>query len=106
MANNEQINATSYYALPSGRQLEDFIFEWDLDFATGSALKYLWRAGRKDGESAAKDKAKAEHFIRFIARHTEDTDEDEVRENLRGLISLALRDGEFHEAEKETTNND
>ena len=53
MANNEQINATSYYALPSGRQLEDFIFEWDLDFATGSALKYLWRAGRKDGESAA-----------------------------------------------------
>ncbi len=100
MGNNEQIDKTSYYVLPSGRQLEDFIFDWDLDFATGSALKYLWRAGRKDGECAAKDKAKAEHFIRFIARHTEDVDEEEVRENLRGLVSLALRDCEFGMAGK------
>ena len=48
--NNEQIDNTSYYRLPSGRQLEDFIAEHGLKFAEGSALKYLWRAGKKDGE--------------------------------------------------------
>ena len=67
--NNEQIDNTSYYALPSGRQLEDFIAERRLSFAQGSALKYLWRAGKKDGETAEKDRAKAEHFIRANARH-------------------------------------
>ena len=65
--NNEQIDHTSYYALPSGRQLEDFIADRNLSFAMGSAVKYLYRAGKKDGEAKAKDLAKADHFIRFIA---------------------------------------
>lgn len=63
--NNTQIDHTSYYALPSGRQLEDFIADRNLSFAMGSALKYLWRAGKKDGESREKDLAKAEHYVRF-----------------------------------------
>jgi len=66
--NNEQIDNTSYYELPSGRQLEAFIAEQHLSFAEGSALKYLWRAGKKDGESAEKDRAKAKHFIEFESR--------------------------------------
>lgn len=65
--NNTQIDRTSYYALPSGRQLEDFIADRNLSFAMGSAVKYLYRAGKKDGEDKAKDLAKADHFVRFIA---------------------------------------
>lgn len=66
--NNEQIDKTSYYELPGGGQLEDFIAEYELSFGIGSALKYLFRAGNKDGESVEKDRAKARHFIEFEAR--------------------------------------
>lgn len=66
--NNEQIDNTSYYKLPCGRYLEDFIHEKCLNFAAGSALKYLWRAGKKDGESTSKDMDKCMHYCKFIAR--------------------------------------
>lgn len=65
--NNEQIDNTDYYLLPNGKYLEDFILYKKLNFAWGSALKYWWRAGKKDGESAEKDLAKYEHYVRFIA---------------------------------------
>ena len=68
MSNSEQINNTSYYQLPCGKFLEDFIFFKGLNFNMGSALKYIWRAGKKDGESKEKDSAKAEHYIRFEAK--------------------------------------
>lgn len=66
--NNDQIDNTSYYALPRGKQLEDYIYAKGLNFAEGSALKYAWRAGKKDGESAAKDIAKCTHYCTFLAR--------------------------------------
>lgn len=65
---NEQIDNTSYYSLPSGRFLEDFILEEGLNFAEGSALKYLWRAGHKKGESKEKDLAKFDHYCRYLCR--------------------------------------
>lgn len=89
--NNEQIDNTDYYRLPSGRQLEDFIAERNLSFAEGSALKYLFRAGKKDGESTEKDRAKAEHYIRFIARN-DCNEELVVRNRLQNLLSLANGD--------------
>ena len=89
--NNEQIDNTDYYRLPSGRQLEDFIAERGLKFAEGSALKYLFRAGKKDGESAEKDRAKAEHFINFIARQ-ECVSDFNVRIFLENLLRLANSD--------------
>jgi hypothetical protein len=52
--------------LPSGKQLEDFIHYKKLSFAEGSAVKYLWRAGKKDGESKEKDLKKAEHYLKFL----------------------------------------
>ncbi len=67
MANSNQIDKTSYYQLPCGRFLEDFIYNERLNFNFGSALKYKWRAGKKDGESMEKDLAKAEHYIRAEA---------------------------------------
>ena len=66
--NNQQIDYTDYYRLPCGMQLEDFIAWKRLDFFEGSALKYAWRAGRKDGEPEAKDMAKCEHYCAFMAR--------------------------------------
>lgn len=66
--NNDQIDNTDYYRLPCGKYLEDFIYAKKMNFAWGSALKYWWRAGRKDGENVEKDLAKHEHYVRFIAR--------------------------------------
>ena len=68
MANSNQINSTSYYQLPCGKFLEDFIYYRGLNFNMGSALKYRWRAGNKDGESREKDLAKCEHYIIFEAK--------------------------------------
>lgn len=67
--NETQIDGTSYYALPCGRQLEDYIWTMRLDFARGSALKYRFRAGKKDGESEAKDRAKMEHYCAFVSSY-------------------------------------
>ena len=66
--NNLVIDGPDYYRLPCGRYLEDYIAYCDLDFSTGSALKYAWRAGRKFGESRVKDLEKARHYCEFIAR--------------------------------------
>jgi hypothetical protein len=88
MKNNNQIDNTSYYTLPSGRQLEDFIYAECLNFAAGSALKYLWRAGKKDGESKEKDMKKARHYIRFVASRTNSSEHD-VRMLFDTLIKRA-----------------
>lgn len=88
MKNNNQIDNTSYYTLPSGKQLEDFIYIKNLTFAAGSALKYLWRAGKKDGESKEKDLKKAEHYICFLARKFCENEHD-VRTVLNHLINEA-----------------
>lgn len=68
--NNNQIDNTDYYLLPSGKYLEDFIWHKKLSFAHGCALKYVWRAGKKDGESRSKDHDKYGHYIHFIAKET------------------------------------
>jgi hypothetical protein len=65
--NNEQIDNASYYKLPCGKYLEDYIYYKGLSFAEGSALKYRWRAGHKDGEFIEKDNAKCKHFCTFLA---------------------------------------
>lgn len=91
--NNEQIDNTSYYRLPDGRQLEDFIWDHGLTFAEGSAVKYLYRAGRKDGESKEKDVAKARHYARFVAIKEFDT-EDNVWGRIVGLVWAARASGQ------------
>ena len=68
--NCTQIDNTSYYRLPSGLYLEDFIFAKRLSFAEGSALKYLYRAGKKDHESFNKDMSKFKHYCKYLDEHT------------------------------------
>lgn len=76
MKNSEIINQPNYYQLPTGKYLEDFIAYKGLDFATGSAVKYGYRAGKKDGESAEKDLNKKMHYVRFISTQTNQSVED------------------------------
>ena len=64
---NQQISNTDYYRLPCGKYLEDFIYYKGLNFNMGSALKYLYRAGKKQGESDDKDRRKAAHYIEYEA---------------------------------------
>jgi len=42
----------------------DFIIDKDLDFLLGNVVKYVVRAGRKDGESRQDDLIKAATYIR------------------------------------------
>lgn len=85
--NNDQIDNTSYYRLPCGKYLEDFISYRGLDFAHGSALKYFWRAGTKDGESHEKDMSKCDHYVRFIADR-----EGNIHANVRTRIGNLYRE--------------
>ena len=101
MASNMQIDSTSYYRLPCGLFLEDFIYAKGLNFNIGSALKYIWRAGYKDGESLEKDLSKAEHYIKFEAK-CRGVDETIVDDEVKSLLEEAyiwrmheeLEDGE------------
>ena len=91
MANSTQIDATTYYRLPTGKFLEDFIYYKGLNFNMGSALKYRWRAGKKDGESREKDLLKCEHYIRFETqcRHMSGTSYN-PNEDVRAEIELLI----------------
>ena len=53
-----------HYTLPSGLQCIDVVKHFD--FRTGNAIKYLWRAGKKDGESRLDDLRKAENYIKML----------------------------------------
>ena len=45
-------------------QVWDFIVDQDLDFLLGNVIKYVCRAGAKDGESRLDDLTKAATYIR------------------------------------------
>ena len=45
-------------------QVWDFIADQDLDFFLGNAIKYICRAGSKEGESEIDDLTKAAVYIR------------------------------------------
>lgn len=40
-----------------------------LDFCSGNAFKYLWRAGKKTGEEATKDLQKARWYLNRLISH-------------------------------------
>ena len=45
-------------------QVWDFIIDQDLDFLLGNVIKYVCRAGSKDGETRQDDLLKAAAYIR------------------------------------------
>lgn len=61
----DQTTHPSHYV--DGRKFEpkDVIRDWDLNFNLGSAVKYISRAGRKDGNDILTDLKKARVFLGF-----------------------------------------
>lgn len=66
IANQPQLNKTvpDHYKLPNGMDIIDIIQLLGLNFNTGSALKYISRAGKKNNESILDDLRKAQECIR------------------------------------------
>lgn len=90
--NNDIIDHPSYYRMPDGNDLEDFIYGLQLNFDEGCAVKYLFRAGFKDGESRTKDECKASHYaMRIAKRHRVDV--LEVMETLNYIVEGAKTAG-------------
>lgn len=58
----------------------------------GSALKYKWRAGYKDGESHEKDSLKAQHYITFetqCRKKQNPSDTSNVEQEINTLLEEA-----------------
>ena len=60
---NDNVNHPNHYC--EGRKYEpwDVIIDWQLDYLTGNAVKYLSRAGRKDQSKETEDLRKAIAYI-------------------------------------------
>ncbi|AXK86561.1 Protein of unknwon function [Nocardia farcinica] len=59
----DPVNPGHYQSHPSGIEPKDFLGHFP--FFVGSAIKYLWRNGQKDGNPAVQDLRKAIRFIEF-----------------------------------------
>ena len=59
--NSDKINPAHYTSHPSG--VECIQITEHMDFCLGNAMKYLWRAGQKQGEDLASDLLKAKWYI-------------------------------------------
>ena len=70
-----------------GRKYEpwDVIVDWQLDYLTGSAVKYLSRAGRKDPSKETEDLRKAiayiEKRIKVLESRKSDDSDDSIYED-------------------------
>jgi len=69
----EMVNHPAHYIVElDGKKYEciDVIESWGLSFNTGNALKYIWRAGRKDKSKTKEDLKKAVFYLeREISLH-------------------------------------
>lgn len=96
MKNSEIINDPDYYRLPCGKYLEEFIAYKGLDFMTGSAVKYMWRAGKKYGESDNKDMNKCGHYEKFKAKWLGVFSQEDIHQEIVELVEEARNwDGEY-----------
>lgn len=80
----------SHYSLPNG--LEAYDVTQHFDFTTGNCIKYLWRAGRKDGESSLDDLRKVRWYLNQLIEREELNVAESKRKTYcpaRGLSPLA-----------------
>lgn len=61
----DNIDRPAHYA--EGRTIEpiDVIIDWGLNFCLGNVVKYISRAGRKDGSTIKEDLLKARKYLDF-----------------------------------------
>lgn len=63
----DNINHPSHYTFGKFEVI-DVIEDWDLNFHLGNAVKYIARAGKKDGTTLLEDLKKAQFYLnRHIA---------------------------------------
>lgn len=60
---NTKFNPSHYDSFPVGMQPLDVIIAWKLDFCRGNVIKYIVRAGKKQGESTLDDYLKARTYL-------------------------------------------
>lgn len=59
---NDPVEHPAHYCLPNGAELLDLIE--DVPYSRAAAIKYIFRAGRKDKTKELEDLRKAEFLIR------------------------------------------
>jgi hypothetical protein len=67
-----ELHPEHYNKHPSGIECIDIVQHHN--FNVGSAIKYLWRCGLKQGESELKELHKARNYIDFEIKRLEDAD--------------------------------
>lgn len=87
----------SYYApVAAGVVADPLDFIRACRFSIGSALKYLWRAGKKPGESEADDLGKADFYLKDALDHGE-VIPDFVARGMRDKLEILCSKNEFWE---------
>lgn len=61
---NNQISHPAHYCFGKYEPVK-VIQDWKLSFCCGNVIKYLARAGRKDGNSKLQDLLKAKQYLEF-----------------------------------------
>ncbi len=69
---SEKIDHPSHYAYGTIEAIE-VIDDWKLGFSLGNAVKYICRAGHKEGNSAVQDLRKASWYINHEIERLEKT---------------------------------
>lgn len=87
MSDNNQVGGRHYQG--SGLQPFDVIDAWGLDFYLGSALKYIMRAGKKEGVRASEDLRKSEHYLSEAAERAEAS--EELKEDASMFAPIDIR---------------
>lgn len=68
---NDLIKNPNHYC-DSKYQPKDVIRDWDLNFNLGSAVKYIKRHGKKEGNTGLQDLKKAREFLNFEIEYLEE----------------------------------
>jgi hypothetical protein len=75
----EAVEHPSHYKLPNGVECKDVVQYYD--FYTGSAIKYLWRAGKKEKSKEIEDLKKAAQNIKYRIEFLEKQRKEDDSEN-------------------------
>ncbi len=71
---NNNITHPSYYCFSKYEPVK-IIQDWELDFCLGNVLKYVARAGRKDGNPKIEDLKKAKQYLEFEIENLREQEE-------------------------------
>jgi hypothetical protein len=63
MPKRETVNHPEHYQAAGGLECIDVIEALELNFSLGSAMKYLWRAGKKHNVDGIEDLRKARWYL-------------------------------------------